>query len=130
MLLNYKPFGTSNRLGSKIEVHGEMKKIEELLTILKSISKIADSKKKEYEDEMEQFRFNINECSFAVYCIYGTVTVNVWERNNFHIFVFIFSDDGESDGKNVKEAEKLFNSIRLPPDLIIGELNKIGVSEL
>ena len=105
-----------------------MEEIKEFLRVLASLSDIAERKEKQYEGEMIKFEFSINEFKFNLFCVYNSVTVNIWWNNNFNIFVFMIGDQFEET--NIKEAEKLFDIIRLPPNLVIGELNKIGVKEL
>ena len=101
-------------------------RIIEFLKILLSLTKIADSKKK---DEMMIYKFNIQKYKFSIFCVYSSSTINIWCGNNFNVFVFLFKD-GEFGEGEIKEGEKFFNIIHLPPDLVINELNKIGVKEL
>ncbi len=105
--------------------------MNEFLKSLLSLSTIIENKTKQNEYEnVEQIRFEIGEYKFQLFCVYHSITITVWSGNNFNVFVFVFNKENKIGEAEIKEAEKFFNIVHLPPDLIIQELNKIGVKEL
>ncbi len=107
----------------------EKNEIEELLNALCNISIISDKNEKNHNDEVSKYRFTIEGSSLTIFFVYGSAVVNVWKGNNFDAFIFIFKN-GRWGENEVKEMEKFISSTRLPPNLIIQELNQIGVKEL
>ena len=105
------------------------KKEEEILQLLLTLSNISNKKSKEYPEEMTKYQFKIREYNFTLYFIYNSLTINIWHGSNFHIFVFIFHDEKHKI-TNDKEIKKFLNIVHISPDLIINELNKIGVNEI
>lgn len=101
----------------------------ELLNALCNISIISETKEKKNGDEIFKYRFSINNISLTIFFVYESAVINIWKGNNFDTFVFIFKN-GSWGANEIKEIEKFISTTHLPPNLIIQEINKIGVKEL
>ena len=107
----------------------EKNEIEELLNALCNISIISGMKEKKDSDEIFKCHFSINDISLTIFFAYESAVINIWKGNNFDAFMFLFKNGRWSENE-IKEMEKFISSTRLPPNLIIQELNQIGDKEL
>ena len=101
----------------------------EILNALCGLSNIMDKKNNKDDQTVIQKHFIINGYEFQLNFIYQSIVINIWHGNNYDVFVFKF-ENGKYGDREIEEIKKMKSSIHLPPNLIIQELNKIGVKEL
>ncbi len=100
--------------------------LDSLLALSK---KITNQTNKDHELFYEEY-FYIQGYKITCYFVYESVTVNIKKGCNLKSYIFEFNG-GKYGEKEKNKIESIFNlNPDLPPDLIIQELNKIGVKEL
>lgn len=105
-----------------------MNKKNELLNSLLALNKIIKNLKDD-DNSIHESTFYINRYKITLYFIYESVVINIRRGCTLNSYILEFKNNryGEEEVKKIKLISSLPD---LPPDLIIQELNKIGVNEL
>jgi len=105
-----------------------MNKKNELLNSLLTLNKIIKNLKDD-DNSIHESTFHINRYKITLYFIYESVTINIRRGCTLHSYVLEFKD-GKYGEEEIKKIKLISSLPDLPTDLIIRELNKIGVKEL